>query len=438
MARPIHDSPDGPFQPGLLTPGGKVDEDALLAAIEQCGEGDDPSARTVEFLVRADLDSRLDKYLTGRITFLSRNQLQMLIDSGDVTVNGRPAKASSKVQAGTRIRVVVPPPPAKGTVPEDIPIEVMYEDEYILVMNKAPDIITHPARSHLSGTLINALAFHFQNRSRVGGSLSGVGGDIARPGVVHRLDRDTTGCMVFAKTDEAHWKLGHQFERRQVDKRYIALVHGIIEPVADTIDLPLGSHPNREKGYREKQVVRHDDQGRSALTLYRVREHYPGSALASGPGPGSASGPSAGVKWARETASGWAAAVPEHGAASGAPMPRKTGAGPNDYTLVELELKTGRTHQIRVHLSHFGWPIVGDDMYGGKPLEHAGRAIIARQALHAALLEIRHPITNEMMTFTAPVRGDMAEAIHHLRSREATPGVTQGTRVDLTKAIPPV
>jgi len=407
----------------------------LLAAIEQSGDADDPAVRTVEFLVQADLDSRLDKYLTGRITYLSRNQLQMLIDAGDVTLNGRPAKASSKVQAGTRIRVVVPPPPAKGTVPEDIPIEVMYEDAHILVMNKAPDIITHPARSHLSGTLINALAFHFQHRSLVGGSLSGVGGEIARPGVVHRLDRDTTGCMVFAKTDEAHWKLGHQFERRQVDKRYIALVHGLIEPPTDTIDLPLGPHPNREKGYREKQVVRHDEQGRSALTLYRVREYYssdpPTVPGANGVSAHTGTAPALG---ARPTSTGWQPAEPGRG--SGAPMPRKLGSGVGDYTLVELELKTGRTHQIRVHLSHLGWPIVGDDMYGGKPLEHAGRTIIDRQALHAALLEIRHPITNEVMTFTAPVRGDMAEAIVHLRSRAMSPGVSQGTRVDLSKAVP--
>src|SRR5207237_544946 len=155
--------------------------------------------------------------------FMSRTQLARLIDEGGVTVNARRPKASTKLRAGDRVEVYVPPPPPTDIQPENIPIDVLYEDEHLIVLNKRPDIIVHPARAHKGGTMVNALAFHFQNRS--GGALSGVGREFARPGVVHRLDRDTSGLIIFAKTDEAHWRLGQQFERRTVDKRYLALVH---------------------------------------------------------------------------------------------------------------------------------------------------------------------------------------------------------------------
>src|ERR1051326_4164732 len=147
----------------------------------------------------------------------------------------------------------------------------MYEDEFLIVINKAPDIIVHPARSHLKGTMVYALAWRFKNS---GGGLSQVGTEFARPGVVHRLDRHTSGVIVFAKQDEAHWKLGHQFEHRRVEKRYLAIAHGRLEPPADVIDLPIGPHPSRDKGYREKYVVRHDEQGKPSVTIYRVRERY--------------------------------------------------------------------------------------------------------------------------------------------------------------------
>lgn len=380
----------------LILPGGKVDPEAIRRAAELAGEGeDDAELRRVVFTIQRDLKSRLDKYLTSRITFMSRSQLQRLIEGGGVLVNGRQPKPSTKLGSGDVVEVVVPPPPDRGTMPQDIPLSVLYEDAHLIVLNKRADIIVHPARSELSGTMINALAWHFKHRS--GGSLSTVGTEFARPGVVHRLDRHTTGCIVFAKDDASHWRLGHQFEHRRVDKRYVALVHGRAEPPGDVIELPIGPHPSREKGYREKYVVRHDDHGKPAVTIYRVLEWYEVTTNARTRGE------------------------------------RDANAGSADttrYTLLELELKTGRTHQIRVHLSHLGWPIVGDDMYGGKPLvdEH-GAPIIARQALHAAMLGFRHPVTEEPMVFHAPLPADFAAAIAHLRThaiveRPAVPGTT--------------
>src|SRR5690606_10730747 len=195
---------------------------------------------------------------------------------------------------------------------------------------------------------------------------------------VHRLDRDTTGCIVFAKTEEAHWKLAVQFERREVDKRYLAVTHGLVEPDGQVIDLPLGPHPSKEKGYREKRVVRYDDLGKPSVTICRVRERYEAG------GAGEAQGP-----------------------------------GAEAFSLVELELRTGRTHQIRVHLSHLGWPIAGDDMYGGRAVQMGGgEAVLSRQALHAALLAFRHPITGEDLSFVAPLAADMRKLIERLRQRE--------------------
>jgi 23S rRNA pseudouridine1911/1915/1917 synthase len=435
----------------LVLKGGKVDPEAIRRAVEEArakqergpdggdgtdatDAGDDESLRRVVFEIKHDLDKRLDKYLTDRISFMSRTQLQKLIDGGGVLVNDKLPRSSTKIHAGDVVEVVVPEPPAKNIQPEDIPLDVLFEDEHLIVLNKRPDIIVHPARSHLKGTLLSALAYHFKYRSKVGGALSTVGDELARPGVVHRLDRYTSGCIVFAKTEEAHWKIAHQFEHRRVDKRYLAVVHGKIQPPTDVIELPLGPHPSREKGYREKYVVRHDALGKPSTTIYRVREWF------------------------------------------------ETKDGP--FTLVELELKTGRTHQIRVHLSHQGWPIVGDSMYGGKaiglpsihspvrdvalrdregpaskPRKRAAKPatdntstplhiwnaevmgldvkipdgiepIIIRQALHAALLSITHPITGEPMTFTAPPRGDFDALLATLRERSSG-----GEKLDAPGAI---
>jgi len=354
-------------QTNLIAPGGKVDREALFALYEreEQASGDDEAPISVRFQLLRDLDKRLDKYLVDRIPFLSRTSLQNLIHEKAVTVNGRVPKPSTKLHKGDVVVAVLPPPPSNEIPGENIPLAVLFEDDDLIVINKQANILVHPARAHKSGTVINALAWHFQHSTS--GSLSSVGKEFARPGVVHRLDRHTTGVMVAAKSDTAHWRLGKQFENRSTDKRYLALVHGKMEPLADVIDLPLGQHP-REK---EKYAVRWDALGKPSVTVYRVREIY------------------------------------------------------ESHSLVELELKTGRTHQIRVHLSHIGYPIVGDDMYGGKPLRvgdaagwkqpDADRIVINRQALHAAMLKFTHPISNKPVTFEAPLPFDMREAIELLR-----------------------
>ena len=403
---------------GVILPGGKLDTETirrLAAEAAERGE-DDEELRRLTFRLRRDLGKRLDRYLTDRITFMSRNQLQKLIAEGGVQVNGRTPKSSTTLHKGDVIEVVVPPPPATEIQPENIPLEVMYEDDDIIVINKTPDIIVHPARAHNRGTMVNALAWHFRHVS--GGALSSVGTEFARPGVVHRLDRHTSGVIVFAKRDEAHWKLGHQFQRRTVDKRYLAVVHGRIEPDVQVIDLPLGPSRSKEKGYREKYCVRHDAEGREAVTICRVRERY---------GPG--------VEGPNRDADG-TTRRPPHLARPQPPELLPGARAPQGcHSLVELELKTGRTHQIRVHLSYLGWPIVGDDMYGGRPFEAGGRAVIERQALHAAILAFDHPITGRRLRFTAPLRGDMAALIRHLRTGPVTRPDSPGTSVELDAAL---
>jgi len=363
------EEPENGDPPPLVAVGGKVDREALLVRHERIAEGDlDEDAATARFVVGVGISKRLDRYLTDRVPFLSRTSLQRLIDEGVVTVGGRVAKSSTRLRGGDEVAVALPPPPTKELAPERIPIDILFEDEHLLVLDKRPDIIVHPARGNPGGTLVNALAWHFQNRGE--GGLSSVGEEDARPGIVHRLDRFTSGVMVVAKSDLAHWRLAKQFERRLVRKRYLALVHGRPDPAADVIDLPLGKHPTR----RERYAVRHDAAGKPSTTIYRTVATWPGVAL------------------------------------------------------LELDLRTGRTHQIRVHLSHRGWPIVGDDLYGGRhlplgdlpetardPEEDPARPLLARQALHATYLAFEHPLSGEERIFQSPLRADMAETIDRLR-----------------------
>ena len=369
----IGSSPD---DPPLILRGGKVNPEAIELAYRRAAESgeSDESMFRVRFELSRDLKCRLDKYLTSRISFMSRNQLQHLIGEGGVTVNGTEARPATKLRQGDAVEVVVPPPPSSEVMPQEIPLEVLFEDDHLIVLNKQPDIIVHPARAEKSGTLINALAWHFKHHT--GGELSPVGADKARPGVVHRLDRNTTGCIIFAKTEEAHWKLGRQFEFREVDKRYLAFVQGCVREDGFVIDKPIGPHPSKEKGYREKMVIRHDELGKKSVTIVRVRERY---------------------------------------------RLHDRAVGDQEFSLVELELKTGRTHQIRVHLSEEGFAIVGDDMYGGRAFitdegTDRARTIIDRQALHAALLAFQHPITGETMSFVSPLPDDARALLGTLRA----------------------
>jgi len=350
--------------------------------------------QVVTFHLTRNLDKRLDKYLCDRITFMSRSQLQQLIEDGQVTVNGRPGKNSTKLKLNDMVTVRVPPPPAEHIAPENIPLDVMFEDEHMVVVNKTPDIIVHPARAQKGGTMVNALTWYLMHNSRIGGpsaQLSKVGSEFARPGVVHRLDRQTSGVIIFARSEEAHWKLAGQFERRTTDKRYIAVVHGHVEPAIDIIDEPLGPHPSREKGYREMHVVRHDHLGKPSVTIYRVLGRYTVPELDS-----------------RNT----------EGAS---PLGHRTHGG--KLSLIEVELKTGRTHQIRVHMQHRGHPLLADDMYGGSiltlPPKTKGQPptpLVSRVALHAAMLSIRHPITNTPTRFIAPLPKDLHDLISRLRT----------------------
>jgi 23S rRNA pseudouridine1911/1915/1917 synthase len=283
--------------------------------------------------------------------------IQNTIKQGAVKVNDKTVKPSFKLSPGDKIDLIVPQPPSKEIQPEDIPLNIIYEDDDIIVLNKQPDMIVHPARGNAHGTLVNALAFYSDKLSSGTGEF--------RPGIVHRLDKDTTGVMVVAKNDTAQWKIAKQFERRQVKKSYLAIVHGSPELKSDRISAPLGMHPR----IREKYAIR-PEIGKQAITFYEVLEKFRG------------------------------------------------------FSLLKLIPKTGRTHQIRVHLSYIKHPIVGDDMYGGKlvypwQLKDAEptveQPIISRCALHADTLEFKHPTTGETMKFQAPLPEDMQNLLDMLR-----------------------
>jgi len=302
-------------------------------------------------------DRRIDKYLHGRFSNFSRVMLQNVIKAGGVKVNGKTIKPSFRLSSDDEIELALPELPSKEIVPENIPLDIVYEDEDIIVLNKQPDMLVHPARGNTHGTLVNALAFYSEKLSSGSGEF--------RPGIIHRLDKNTTGVMVVARNDTAQWKIAKQFENRQTRKGYLAIVHGVPELTADRINAPLGVHPRA----REKYAIR-PDIGKEAVTFYEVLEEFRG------------------------------------------------------YSLVRLTPKTGRTHQIRVHLSYIKHPVVADDMYGGKlvyPWQLADtepaveEPIISRTALHAATLEFKHPTNQKMVKFEAPLPEDMQQLLDMLR-----------------------
>jgi 23S rRNA pseudouridine1911/1915/1917 synthase len=301
----------------------------------------------------------LDAFLALQFTSYSRVHLRRVINAGAVRVGQRGGKASLRLRAGDRVLIWLPPLPREGPTPEDIPLQILYEDEQLAAVNKPPGMVVHPARGHWTGTLTSALQHHFNQ-------LSGVGGP-TRPGIVHRLDRDTSGVIVVAKTDQAHLRLALQFQERTLRKEYFAIVAGRPDRDRDQIDLPIGLHPYQ----REKMAVRRDDKNsRHAQSFYEVLERFDG------------------------------------------------------FASLRIVPKTGRTHQIRVHLASIHCPVLCDRQYGGRSQITLGEirrdgsdetVLLSRQALHAARLEIVHPSTGEPLEFEAPLPDDLATVLRELR-----------------------
>ena len=294
-------------------------DDAIDTPVEESDEAsDDPVLKTFEWRIGKNLTRRLDQYLVDRVGYLSRNAVQKLIEVEAVHVNGHKAKSSYKPRENDIVSMSAPPPRAETIEPEDIPLDVVYEDEHFLAINKQSNLIVHPARGVWNGTLVNALIHYGKRWSSVGGE--------KRPGILHRLDRNTTGVMLVAKSDEAHWRIARQFERRTIQKTYLALAHGVPDLLADVIDRPIG----RDRFVREKQAVRKLESGaKEAVTKYEVVETF------------------------QRQMSGVELQAGEH------PHDRRLAPPPEKFSLIKLTPKTGRTHQLRVHLSHLGHPIVG-------------------------------------------------------------------------------
>jgi 23S rRNA pseudouridine1911/1915/1917 synthase len=306
---------------------------------------------------------RLDTFLASQISHTSRSQIRRAIESGDVTINDRPVKPSYGVHAGEEIQVELPESAPIEAAPEPIPLNLVFEDEEIIVVNKPAGMVTHPGAGVNSGTLANALVYHFAQISHQPPRRGGA----SRPGIVHRLDVGTSGLIVIAKTDRAHLSLAGQFQSRSVFKGYIALVHGVVKEGNGRIDAPIGRDPRS----RVKMKVRPAGEGRQALTLYQARERF------------------------------------------------------SNFTLLDVEIKTGRTHQIRVHLAHIKHPVVGDSAYDGGRTNmiksvKIRTAIIKfnRPFLHAARLSFTHPSSGEQMEFTAPLPAELQTLLDILRASE--------------------
>lgn len=289
---------------------------------------------------------RIDKFLTDFLPDLSRSHIQRLIKDGHVTVNEKCVKVNYKVGKEEVVKVIIPEPETlPEIVPEEIPLDILYEDDDILVVNKPKGMVVHPAPGHYTGTLVNAVMYHCQD------NLSGING-VLRPGIVHRIDMDTTGSLLVCKNDQAHHILAEQLKEHSITRKYHAIVHGNLKEDSRTINAPIGRHPTD----RKKMSV-HSSNGRRAVTHYRVLERF------------------------------------------------------GNYTYIECALETGRTHQIRVHMASIGHPILGDSVYGPAkcPFHLQG------QTLHAKILGINHPKTGEYMEFDAPLPDYFQKLLQKLR-----------------------
>jgi 23S rRNA pseudouridine1911/1915/1917 synthase len=289
-----------------------------------------------------DEGERVDKWVAEKVD-RSRTMVQGYIEGGLLLVNGRPIKANYKLRPGDAVSLEIPEPEDTRIEPENIPLDLVYEDADVIVVNKPRGMVVHPAAGHTKGTLVNALMYHCTD-------LSGIGGEL-RPGIVHRIDKDTSGLIMAAKNDMAHQSLSRQLKDHTVTRQYIALVHGVVNHDLGTVDAPIGRHPV----HRKEMSVRKD--GRHAVTHFHVLERF------------------------------------------------------NGYTLLECKLETGRTHQIRVHMQFIGHPLVGDPVYGPKRTLSG----IEGQALHAQVLGFTHPRTGEYLEFSAPMPEDMLALVERLR-----------------------
>jgi len=322
------------------------------------GEQDHPASAEPLTVAPEESGCRLDWFLAQRFSQFSRVYLRRAINASSVSVDGRRTKASYRVQAGQQVTIVLPDLPRQTPEAEDIPLEILFEDDDLAVVNKPPGMVVHPAKGHWSGTLTSALQFHFEQ-------LSGVGGP-TRPGIVHRLDRDTSGVILVAKHDAAHYRLAQQFAAREVEKQYFTVVAGRMNRDRDLIDASIGHHPHQ----REKMAIRSDDPAsRAAQTFYEVIERFDG------------------------------------------------------FTSVRAMPKTGRTHQIRVHLASVGCPVLCDRLYGSRARLTRGDltrdprddiVLLERQALHAERLRLAHPKTGQPLEFEAPLPDDIQATLRAL------------------------
>lgn len=299
------------------------------------------------------VNQRIDKFLSSYDSTLSRSFIQRLIDKGSVTVNGKFAKSSYKLKEGDEIKIEIPELEPSTVKPEPIPLDILYEDESVIVINKPAGMVVHPAAGNYSGTLVNALLYHCRD------TLSGIGG-IERPGIVHRLDKDTSGLLMAAKDDFTHNHLSKQLKDRTIVRKYLTLVKGNIKEDSKKIEIPIGRHVSD----RKKMSIK-TKRGRIAITEFTVVERF------------------------------------------------------DNYTLLEIRLKTGRTHQIRVHLSAIGHPVAGDKIYGKsyKFQVSSSKFFINRQMLHAAILGFIHPKTGKYLEFNAQLPDDMKDILIFLRRK---------------------
>ncbi|MFB2771800.1 RluA family pseudouridine synthase [Pelatocladus sp. BLCC-F211] len=293
---------------------------------------------------------RLDRYLTEQLTDLSRSRIQQLIEQGQIQLNSKVCTSKKiTVRLGDRITVTIPPAEPLELTAEDIPLDILYEDDHILILNKTAGLVVHPAPGHPDGTLVNAILAHCPN-------LPGIGG-VQRPGIVHRLDKDTTGAIAIAKTEFAHQHLQAQLKAKTAQREYLGVIYGVPKTESGTVDLPIGRHPVDRK---KMAVVSTEKGGRPAVTHWRILERL------------------------------------------------------GNYTLMHFQLETGRTHQIRVHSAHMGHPIVGDPVYS------SGRSVgvnLPGQALHAWRLRLQHPASGEWIEATAPIPQTLTTLLEVLRRR---------------------